>query len=468
MNPLRVGLNRFLLVIVVAVALSLSVGVDCGPAAEVEFGYNYEHVTPPQWTPDGKHVVLSRYGAITVAALDGSGSFWRIHEVLDRLNDRSVRFDDSYAPNVSPDGTEVAYMHRYTRDDLARDLNYEIHVASLDGSNIRRLSENDYHEASPVWSPDNTRIAYWSSSLESPAWALMTMAKDGTDKRHVITIDRGDPPPVVWSPDGRRLAFVQFHRSVDVLEYAIHVVGEDGSNPTRLAPTSSSPLWSHDGSSIFFVHAQEDADSDDISTALYSIRPDGTDLRNVADIQNYRPPFEGNLDWSTDGSEIGYYSASHIISIKVDGSSVSRLKAGLYAGNTRSARSPDGTTVAVGVTRPEGLGEDKDVYLFLMAPDGSYQRAALWGTGEGTDYPNVSAQALRLLVGKEGIIPRQLIDWELTQYTPHEEEQGEGTGAGSNLTSAACSDTEETCQSRDVTQTVWPPKLGGGAPPPSF
>ena len=219
-NRLIADWKRPLLLAVVAAVLILSLGVDCGPAAQVEFGYNYEHVTPPQWTPDGKHVVLSRYGAITVAALDGSGSFWRIHEVLDRLNDRSVRFDDSYAPNVSPDGTEVAYMHRYTRDDLARDLNYEIHVASLDGSNIRRLTENDYHEASPVWSPDNTRIAYWSSSLESPAWALMTMAKDGTDKRHVITIDRGDPPPVVWSPDGRRLAFVQFHRSVDVLEYA--------------------------------------------------------------------------------------------------------------------------------------------------------------------------------------------------------------------------------------------------------
>ena len=305
-------------------------------------------------------------------------------------------------------------MHRYTRDDLARDLNYEIHVASLDGSNIRRLTENDYHEASPVWSPDNTRIAYWSSSLESPAWALMTMAKDGTDKRHVITIDRGDPPPVVWSPDGRRLAFVQFHRSVDVLEYAIYVVGADGSIPTRLAPTSSPPLWSHDGNNIFFTHAQEDATSEDISTTLHSIRPDGTDLRNVADIQNYRPPFGGNLDWSTDGSEIGYYSASYIISIKVDGSSVSRLRAGLSAGSTRSARSPDGATVAVQVTTPEGLGEGEDVYLFLMDPDGSNQRALLRRTTEG-------------MVGEEGIVPVQLIDWEMTQYTPSQEQDPQTT-----------------------------------------
>ena len=311
-------------------------------------------------------------------------------------------------------------MHRYTRDEVARDLNYEIHVVSVDGSRTRRLTANDSHEASPVWSPDGTRIAYWSDSPEGSDWALMTMASDGTDKRQIATVENVDPSLVRWSPDGQHLAYVGIkiirantERNTS-WDFAIYVVGADGSIPTRLAPTSSPPLWSHDGNNIFFTHAQEDATSEDISTTLHSIRPDGTDLRNVADIQNYRPPFGGNLDWSTDGSEIGYYSASYIISIKVDGSSVSRLRAGLSAGSTRSARSPDGATVAVQVTTPEGLGEGEDVYLFLMDPDGSNQRALLRRTTEG-------------MVGEEGIVPVQLIDWEMTQYTPSQEQDPQTT-----------------------------------------
>ena len=189
--------------------VATSLGSPCGSAIGP---YEYPHVTPPQWTPDGRHVIFHRYGDIRVAAVDGSGSSWHIHEVRDRLEDRSVRLDSSYAPSVSPDGSEILYVHRYTRDTVARDLNFEIHVAALDGSNIRRLTESDSHEVGPVWSPDGTRIAYWSSSLESPAWALMTIARDGTAKRQLVTAERGAPPPVRWSPDGRHPAFVLFHR----------------------------------------------------------------------------------------------------------------------------------------------------------------------------------------------------------------------------------------------------------------
>ena len=396
-----------LLVMAIAV-VATSLGSPCGSPIGP---FKYSHVTPPQWTPNGNHVVLSRFGAITVVTVDDSGSSWPIHGVSDR-SDRSVRFDDNYAPNVSPDGTEIAYMRRYTRDDRARDLNYEIHVASLDGSNIRRLTENDSHEVSPVWSPDGKRIAYWSSSPEGPAWALITMTREGTARGYLATVEY-QPPPVRWSPDGRQLAFFQYHHkyatptSEGFSEYAIYVVGADGANLTRLTPTSSSPVWSHDGSRIFFVHAHENADSDDVSTALYSIRPDGTDLRTVASMEGlgsrdwpgYKAPLWGNLGWSPDGSEIWYFTESNIIRIKADGTAVSRMTARYNAGDTWASLSPDGTTVAIGVMTPEGLGEQEDIHLFLMDPDGSNQRVLLRDTAEG-------------MTGGEGIVPAQLIDWE--------------------------------------------------------
>ena len=206
------------------------------------------------------------------------------------------------------------------------------------------------------------------------------------------------------------------------------------------------------------MHGQSDEDSDDISTALYSIKPDGTDLHTVANIRQYEiRHLAGTLNWSPDGSEIWYSSDSNIIRIKADGTGVSRMKARFTGGKTRATLSPDAATVAVGVTTADGLGKDEDVYLFLMDPDGSNQRVLLRDTAEG-------------MAGEEGVTSRQLIEWELTQYTPlltqytPLEEQDEETETRSALTSAACSGTEEACQSRDVTQTVWPASLGGGAP----
>ena len=420
-NRLIAGWKWALLLIVMAAASAISVGAGCEGDQAVQFGYRYDHVTRPLWTPDGRNVILSRNGVITVAAVDGSGSFWHIHEIRDRLNDRQVRHDDSRAPNISPDGTDVAYMHRYTRDDVARDLNYEIHVALIDGSNIRRLTETDANEINPIWSPDGRRIAYWSSSPDGPAWALMTMARDGTDKRHIITEEGGlDPTPVRWSPDGRHLAFVQFQRT-PTIEYAIYVVGADGSNPTRLAPTSSSPLWALDGDSIFFVHVQEVEDRADVSAALYSVRTDGTDLHIVADIGLWPRTFQfpASLNWSADGSEIWVNPGVSVARIKADGTSISVLEKRYFTGSTiGTAFSPDGSTLAVQVVEAGvrlSEEEDKDVILFVIDPDGFNPR-------------EVFRRALDGKLNWGGGLPtKKLIEWELTQYTPPEEQNEQTT-----------------------------------------
>ena len=429
LNQLIAGWKRPLLLAVVATVLIVSLGSDCQSYTE-PFGYEYSHNTPPQWTPDGNHVVLTRHRDIMVVAVDGSGSSWHIHEIRDRANDRDVRDDASNAPNVSPDGTEVAYSHKYTRDQFAANLNHEIHVASMDGGNIRRLTTSDFDEVGPIWSPDGTRIAYWSSSPDGPAWALMTMARDGTDKRHIITEEGGlDPTPVRWSPDGRHLAFVQFQRT-PTIEYAIYVVGEDGSNPTRLAPTSSSPLWAHDGDSIFFVHVQEVEGTADVSAALYSIRTDGTDLRIVADIGMWprAVQFQARLKWSADGSEIWFNPGVSVARIKADGTSISVLEKRYFTGSTiRTAFSPDGSTLAVQVVETgPGLSEedDKDVVLFVMDPDGSNPR-------------EVFRRALGGKLNWGGSLPTDnLIEWKLTQYTPTQEQDAQTTAIAQTTVTA--------------------------------
>ena len=83
---------------------------------------------------------------------------------------------------------------------------------------------------------------------------------------------------------------------------------------------------------------------------------------------------------------------------------------------------------SLGLDRPK----DENIIFFLMDPDGSNQRNILRSTAEG-------------VIWEQGSSSTNVIDWKLTQYTPHEEEQGEETETASGLTAAACSDTEETC-----------------------
>ena len=44
-----------------------------------------------------------------------------------------------------------------------RDGNWEIYVMDPDGGNLRRLTNSDFDEWEPSWSPDGKRIAFTSS-----------------------------------------------------------------------------------------------------------------------------------------------------------------------------------------------------------------------------------------------------------------------------------------------------------------
>src|SRR6185369_11518442 len=57
---------------------------------------------------------------------------------------------------------------------------------------------------SPKWSPDGTRIAYIASRIGTPEVYVWSM-REGT-RRNVTTISTG-ADGVMWSPDGRMLAF---------------------------------------------------------------------------------------------------------------------------------------------------------------------------------------------------------------------------------------------------------------------
>ncbi|HVT14888.1 MAG TPA: protein kinase [Thermoanaerobaculia bacterium] len=99
---------------------------------------------------------------------------------------------------VSPDGRRIAFHSLVPQEDLF--------VIRLDGGELRQLTNDRFNDRVPVWSPDGSRLAFYSN--RSGRYELWTILPDGS-RLEQITRTRG-PGIVVpsWSPDGRWLAGV--------------------------------------------------------------------------------------------------------------------------------------------------------------------------------------------------------------------------------------------------------------------
>ena len=130
----------------------------------------------------------------------------------------------------SPVGDKIAFVSR-------RDGNLEIYVINSDGSGQRRLTRNTVGDSHPVWSPDGRRIAFVSKSQ------VYVMNADGSGQRRLTRNGARNFAPA-WSPDGQRIAF---ERRVGREKYGrcdwcgkavtfqVYVMNADGSEARMLA-----------------------------------------------------------------------------------------------------------------------------------------------------------------------------------------------------------------------------------------
>jgi TolB protein len=232
----------------------------------------------PDWSPNGKWIVFGRLPAT------GAASLWKIAA------------DGTHLQRLSP--------------------------PCPPGSEIPKCPADD---GWPVWSPDGKHIALQrlsgalrpkGSTLNSATGIykdeLVITDADGQHARTLLWLGpwKGDPQAPAWSPDGRRLVFLGKYMNsksngTGCECRSLYIINADGTGLHRLATPLIRPGdrtdWSPDGSTILFKsHPGEDPSG--LGANLYTIHPDGTDLRQLTHVPSYDRVESGS--YSPDGKSI--------------------------------------------------------------------------------------------------------------------------------------------------------------------
>ena len=294
-------------------------------------------------------------------------------------------------PQISPDGGQVLYERRYI-DKMKDRWVSELHIVGADGERPRRLTDG----GGAVWSPDGERIAFVRADGDgTPQIFVRWMDAEGAETQ-VSHLTHG-PGGLTWSPDGETLAFSMMVPSEpewtvtipgrpegaewtvepkvvtrpnyrrDYVGYTdggyrhVFVLPATGGTPRQLTDgdwNHGAPVWSEDGSELFFSALREDdADYRFRESEIYAVSVSSGAIRQLTT----RAGSDHSPVPSPDGRLIAYlghdatddaYYADNIYVMNVDGSGVREIA-------TDRDRDPSGLRWA-----PDGSG------VYYNAPDG--------------------------------------------------------------------------------------------------
>ncbi|HEX7255802.1 MAG TPA: lysyl oxidase family protein [Gaiellaceae bacterium] len=155
----------------------------------------------PDWSADGRRLVVEREGLIVAVRADGGRS-----RVLAR----------GHEPDWSPDGRLVAF----TRDG-------DLFTVEPGRGRVRRLTNTPFAESQPAWSPDSRRLVYVTDETGQTDLRIRSV-RGGAGT--VVTQDLAIEHSPAFSRDGRRILFVSDAGGVET----IWTVPARGGTPTAL------------------------------------------------------------------------------------------------------------------------------------------------------------------------------------------------------------------------------------------
>ena len=187
-------------------------------------------------------------------------------------------------PSFSPDGRRIA-----VDSHVGGEMEHDIWIYDVQTGSRTRFTIPG-HNASPVWTPDGTRLAF--ASRRPPEANIQSIYWKRTDSAMPADLLVGmqfPAYPVSWSPDGENLAFVMTHPDTRDDVWVLSL----GAEPEALLAAEfdeHSPMFSPDGRWLAYV-------SDESGREEVYVRPfPGEGGKQAVSTSGGREPM-----WSRDG-----------------------------------------------------------------------------------------------------------------------------------------------------------------------